>query len=299
MLPTEQDVSRQNDEESLDLLCAEESYKRHARRLQAAALLTAGLAAALGVVASVFKSFSTTAALVGVAATVTVLLLDRAQSRSVASAAAIKDAFDARFFGIPLSTLNRDLPSREEILHRAGLVLHRRDALRDWYPDPSGVSVGFGRLLCQRASVVWDLRLRVRASRLMLSLSAAISIGSLLAGVLLDLSLTSFLVSYVAPLSAIMTTLVQNGWRNLEAAKERKQILEVIEAAWRASSETGSDVPFEHVRTVQDAVLRIRASAPVIPRLLQWKLDSRFWSEMSVASERLKSELPASQGGVP
>jgi hypothetical protein len=287
----ELDVSAQNTEPYLDLLCAEDYYKQRARRLQSLRVLIATLTAAAGVWASATVGTSTVVTLAGIAGAVVVVLLDRAERSLVNTAANIKELFDTRLLGLRASALATPPPSEEEIVHRASAQRKRREALQDWYPDASGITVGFGRLLCQRASVVWDYRLRVRAGGLMLTAATVLVVGSLITGVALDLTLVNFLVNWVAPLSAALIVLLQSGWRHLEAGRERRRILEAIESTWSSSRDADQDVDDVQVRTIQDAIWRVRSSAPVIPRVLQWRLDRNFWTEMQVAGDRYKADV--------
>jgi hypothetical protein len=274
------------------MLCAEECYKRIARRMQLARFSGAGIAAAAGVLAALGDRGSSAAAILGVVITVIVLVADRIERALIVTAGSVKDRFDAELFGISPSATNRSTPSHEEIVHRAASVSGRRNDLLNWYPDATGVPIGFGRLLCQRASVVWDYRLRVRTGWLLLTASGLVIAGALTYGIATDESLVTFLVAWVAPLSALVLVLAQGGWRNLETGRERKQLLDLIEDVWRVHVELGDDIPESQTRAIQEAIYRVRCSGPVIPRILQWRLDPGFRSEMSLASDRLKSSAP-------
>lgn len=286
------DISRQNDDWSLDLLCAEEFFKRRARLVQATRLVFALGAAAIGLLFIGDPSKALLVGVVGLVVTIGGLFADRAERQWVKTAASVKDLFDARLMGLAISTLNTAPPNDEEVIHRARSQSHRRTSLSNWYPDPGGVPPGYGRLICQRASVVWDLRLRKRVGLGAVGAAIALIVLLLTAGLVKNLSLQDFLISWVAPLSALLVFLLQVGLRNLDASRERASILQLIEAAWADAVARRQDVSPLRTNTIQDAIFRVRSSGPVVPRLAQRLLDRAFWDEMNVASERLKKSAP-------
>jgi len=285
-------VGKQNEAHMLDLLCAEEFYKRRARQVQASRLLVSLLAAVYGTWAGLRGQSSSFPAVMGLVASLTVLVGDRAERSFVFMAASVKDLFHARPMGVSTSNLNMRHPAEEEIVHRAQALAGSRDGLRNWYPDASGIPPGFGRLMCQRASVVWDLRLRRRVGVAALAGTSCVGAGVLIHGVAVNLSLQDFLVEWVSPLSALLIFLIQVGWRHLDAARERANILDLIERTWGEAVAKSHDVPVAKTTSIQDSIFRVRVSGPVVPKVAQRMLDRSFWREMSVASQRLRDSAP-------
>lgn len=288
-------IARQNSDDLLRLLAAEESYKARARAIQALRLTVSIGAACCSLVVAFIPEFQTTAVIVGVLAAVTVLVAGYSESKQVIVAACIKDAFDASLFGIPRSKLNTSYPTDEEVVHRARSVRGGAKRFRDWYPDPSGLPDGYARLLCQRASVVWDLRLRKRVGWIAITIAFLISASLLIVALIFDLTLRSFLASWVAPLTALLLFLVQMGSRHLSVAQERAKILDVIEQAWKEGVGGSADVATATTISIQEAIFRARTEGPVVPRVMQRLHDPAFVHEMRRVSDQLREELVESR----
>jgi hypothetical protein len=290
------DITRQNEPEQLDLLCGEEYFKQRARWIQLARLVAAIVASMVGLWVINTGVNAMVSAVVGLVAAVLVLVGDRWERAFVRFAGSTKDLFDSKVLGIPRSSLNRNPPTAEEIIHRASTLSSRRDHLRDWYPDTRGVAIGYGRLLCQRASVVWDLRLRQRVGGVAMAIAGILAATILVIGCVNNMPLQQFLAAWAAPACALLMFLIQVGWRHLDAVRERSEILALIQRAWDDSVVAGVDVPHAPIASIQDAIFRIRTGGPVVPRVAQRLLDKSFWSEMSLASERLRATAPQPQG---
>jgi len=103
---------------------------------------------------------------------VTVTLLDtlwlnRRQSRLKKRGATLQQMFDCALFELPWRQLHSGpRVDSEDILTEAKRYLRNpkaRTRLTDWYPPViKAVPIQFARLICQRASLWWDLRQRDR-----------------------------------------------------------------------------------------------------------------------------------------
>lgn len=133
------------------------------------------------------------------------LVLSPLARRANVEARRLQEEFDTYVFELPWNTACGSRIALERVHELAARFRADEVKLRDWYPDTGGLSRPFDVLLCQRATVTWNIRLRERWGRTVLWLLIAWLAAGLVLGVVADLTVTAVLLRwYVPSLSAIV-----------------------------------------------------------------------------------------------
>lgn len=143
--------------------------------------------------------------------------------------------------------------------------------------------------MCQRSSLVWDLRLRRGYAALMGWLTATWVLVGMAAAILIRASFVQYLLAFAIPSIALVMFGIQVSLGHYEMARARERIAALLLGMWRSALEQRRDVSLTEVRALQDAIFEIRRSASVVPRFFARLLLHRYYDEMLQASSELKS----------
>lgn len=261
--------ARQNDVEALRLLVAQRRLYRKAKRwlgLRWIGMIIIGLAAPVVTVA-----WQSSAVVIGAIAGVwlffgrTLLLL--AQGSLTVRAATIQEQFDFYVFQMPDNANRSKLPTLEEIAAVAGpddqiVAVATKEELLDWYPIDTNDSGATAVAIAQRANASYTDRL-LRTTAIAWAITTAVwSLLLIVLSVVLDISLSTFLLGVALPVLPAYLDVVQyvsGVWRS---ASDRRDLAQLIEERL-----TGDDGPVEaqDLLVWQERLFELRRSAPEVP----------------------------------
>lgn len=209
--------SRQNEERFQKLLRARQRVYSQASRIQLTQLtFTVAVplvAAVIGIASPDARPWVAVVAFFAVVADV--LVLDRRQRQKLRLAAKISEQFDCELFGLDWNVFvagKRALPEDIDGAARA----YRGDAasIRDWYPpEAAAAPPHMARIICQRANLQYDSRLREQLGDWLLwavvGLSALLAVGALVA----RLDASSFATTVLAPATPVIIWAMRERYR--------------------------------------------------------------------------------------
>lgn len=287
-------IAEQNSDWSISRLLAEERFKSLSARVQAFRFLLTGLiAVASPVLAIAYAQYRINLSVIGAAvAILSALVLQRFERNYREIAAVIKEGFDVKLFNIPWNrTLIGTRITDEEIYAAAEKFHGDRTAYANWYPDPGQLPGGHATMLCQRASVVWDLRLRRRYAQMWLIICAIYIIASFSVGLRLNETLYEYLLIWIVPSSTFLVMGIDTCIETYGIVRAREQVDAMIEMMWRSALEQQRDVYMGEVRGIQDGIYELRRSGPVVARYFASKLRRGMYHQMHQASQDLRREF--------
>jgi len=167
---------------------------------------TVGLAAAAPLIYYLIPNSRATLAVIGgVWLVVSRAILEGIEAKKVKQAATIQEQFDVDLFNLPWNqVLVGDRVSPELVSSAAASFKGDREKLKGWYADTGNIPYPLGVLLCQRANLVWDWRLRRQYAWIVSILTVFLfSLGIVLA-IVTNLTLLDYLLALLIP------SLVQN-----------------------------------------------------------------------------------------
>jgi hypothetical protein len=283
-------IEEQNSEWSMQRLLAEEALRAKSLRMQAARILLGLLMAVAAPLATAMgESGRLYVGLGGTALTLASVLLLEARERAYRTAAVeCKEQFDASLFGIPPTVGPRGkILTEEEICAEAAKRGTSRHRVRDWYPDPENVPHGFAVLLCQRASLVWDIRLRRRFATVAAAVLGLWTGAGVLVSLAMDVSLRFYMLTWIIPSTPLLVIGIQAMTVHRDIAGRRESLLSRLSFIWQAAKGQNRDVAPAEFRALQEAVFHIRNDAPVLPAFFTRRHAPSFYAHMSEASRKM------------
>lgn len=265
------DVSRrQNSTEFLLLLKAREGSYKTARWWQALQLIAAVLVPFLGGFAAMrwpdYKPL-----IAGYSLLIAILdttIIDRCQRAAIKVSAKISEKFDCELLDMPRNPFvtGKD-PDPEDIAAYASKIDPKQaEKLENWYPsvvDRAPIEVA--RLVCQRANLWYDKR--VRSTYLNVLVALPIAYVSLLAGwaLLTEASGANVVLSALAPAAPILSWSLRERIRQAEAIDANLSLNSEVEKAWSSllDLKTDTDKARSRSRQLQDGIFNRRASSPL------------------------------------
>jgi hypothetical protein len=284
-------IAQQNSEWSIQRLLAEDTLRTRSARMQWARItLSLATAVAAPALAATGYSGQPYLALIGAAvALISGFILEAKEDSYRRAAVECKEQFDASLFDIKPTTGPRgSLLTEEEICALATKRNDARGRFRNWYPDPGTLPHGLAVLLCQRASLVWDMRLRRRYAACCLAVVGGWLGLGLGVSVVADLSLRRYLLIWFAPSTALLIIGVKAAVVHRDIANRRERLLALLSSEWNAARKQKRDVGMTQIRALQAAIFQIRADAPVLPAFFTNRHSASFYAHMAEASKQLQ-----------
>jgi SMODS-associating 4TM effector domain len=220
---------------------------------------------------------------------------DRWQKNQLRIAAKLQEEFDCDVLGLPWNSFlvgSKVSPEDTNAYARVKLSKVREEALRSWYPERSDALPPFlAALVCQRANLWYDGKLRKAFLVGILLVGTAVVVGALLVSTATGVSLASVVLAAV-PAVPFLT------WAALEHARQRSTIETLdrlkneIERLW---GQLRCDGKLEQAnlksRELQDAIFNHRASSPLIFDWIYFLLRKRLEEDMGVGVDSWVGEL--------
>lgn len=290
-------LDRQNDEQQLRLMRARQwTYKVATRFLTAQIVLTI----IIPILGSIFTIFFPglrphVAALSLAILVLDTVYLDRHYKNLVKRSAKISEQFDCAVLDLPWNNFvvgEKVEPEDVGAAERAWAEKEGDDELLNWYPPAAGaMPIRLGRILCQRTNLRYDSSLRQTFGCVILALVATVLGGLIVAGLIEDLSLTSWVLT-LAPATPLLSWAGREYYRQRDTIEQLDTLkAKAISFGDEALAGTSNDAEcLERSRAFQDAIYLRRATAPlVIPYLYQLKRPALEGEMEDAAGEFLKA----------
>lgn len=260
----------QNQGRHLRQLAAQRYLYSQAKRVHAGRLFASLAFASIGpVLALHFPEIQAYIALFAIAyAILDPPLLEGLENRLREQAAKIQELFDTEVLKLPWNdVLVGQKPDFEAIDEAAKKFLHKNAPLRDWYPSVVGeLPLTVGRLVCQRANIRWDSQLRERYSSWILWILIVLLVATVLAGIIVKMQLSQWVMSILAPLSPLLALGLKEFLDQRETANRLEKLKIHIEGLWNEvlGGNPKVDQLQDYARTLQDAIFFHRKMAPLV-----------------------------------
>jgi len=283
---------RQNSPEFLRLMCARSQIYREARFFQILQLiLTVGVPFLAGVLGGFCPDIRPVAGALSVALILLdVSVLDRQQRNKLKLAAKISEQFDTGVLELPWN----DFITKHvepEMIERASFAWPYGDTkLRDWYtPSVSKAPIALGRILCQRANLQYDGRLRSFYGNCLIGLAVLIVSILVMIAVAKHLQFTDWVLTIAAPAGPIFLWAIRERFRQTDTGKADDMIRASVETLWKQTS-TGMNTTEQSLaqsRTLQDAIFAHRSSSPMTFPFIYNYMRNRLEREMHAGIDDL------------
>jgi hypothetical protein len=221
-----------------------------------------------------------------------VLMLGFERGRTSAGTRVLEE-FDVRVFGLPWNERIAGRRLVPEAIARA-VRRSRTDRTRpaDWYPPavdelPWPVSV----LVCQKAAVVWDWRLRRAYGYFLVAVTVGLLAATVVAALLLRYSTSQWLLALALPMAAAFAGGAQAATSSLGDANDQSEMHDRLEDDWRRALAAPNSVTVVECRQHQDCRYMHRLKAMPIPDWWYRALRSRYQTDMTEAAVRMVAEF--------
>ncbi|MBY5485191.1 hypothetical protein E0H36_18575 [Rhizobium leguminosarum bv. viciae] len=294
---------RQNDAEAQKLLKARQQLWHKAQRTMVFQInVTVVVPIVLALVAllhPVVRPYGATFALF--ISVVDASLLDRAYRGLMKRAAKASEQFDCTVLELPWNEFLVGGKLDPETIHEEATSYERRtsdSALKDWYsPAATALPHHLSRIVCQRTNLWYDAKLRAAYSNSIPAALCIICAALAFAGLLVNLTLSDFVLTILAPMAPLVLWSVREYFRQRDAAAGQDSLKTSAEAFWKAASDgqITPDGATKKSREFQDAIFTRRASSPLLPPGIYWTYRSRLEEQMKVGAEALVAEYGSKQ----
>lgn len=290
----------QDEKEQLELLAAQRAlYWEAKRRVGLQLVFVVIFAILLAVFGDRFPAFRPWSALAGM----TILfadmwMFDFSQKKLRERAAKIQEMFDCRVLELDWNDFwIGNYPDIEEIIEYANKYRKTDSSyskLKEWYCVEVGmIPLHYARIICQRANIRWDSKLRLLYGRIALIFGIA-SLGIMMVAALItDISLAETLLT-LASISPLLMWSLREFLRQRESAANLRQLMDHLKELWeqiRAGALTDKEECKHESRALQDALFDHRRSSPVIFDFVYRLLRSVSEGEGSQTCEKMVSDL--------
>jgi hypothetical protein len=199
------------------------------------------------------------------------LWLDRRQDRLKKRGAALQQMFDCALFGLPWRQL-RCGPSidDEDILADAKAQLRDPKAkpfLLDWYPVAvQALPLPLARLVCQRASLWWDLRQRDHVRGTLTMTLCILAVAIFLIALAQRNTVEQMILTVYVPLAPAVLWALREIMAQRDAIQADERGLGSVETLWKKALEQKPSEAELHQESllVQDALFDARSHSPLV-----------------------------------
>lgn len=282
----------------LDLLRARTLIYRRAKNYQAVFLIITLMLPVLGAIAATalpqFKPFVATFALAF--GFVDVLFLDRWHKIQLKVAAKLQEEFDCTVLGMEWNgfLVGRKVDP-EEVFADACRKLSQADEqqMANWYPlAVKDLPIHLARLVCQRTNLWYDGSLRKTYRTVLISGVLAILLAATMYSLIIDPTMTSFVLTVLAPMTPVVTWALREYIRQADTVELLSRLKGEVEKLWeRSISGVSADQISTSSRELQDAIYSHRVSSPLIFDWIYNLRRSTLESQMNSGAEHWVREL--------
>lgn len=270
------------------VIYAEAKTIHNARHISA--IVLAGLAP---LVLWAWPSSATVLALIGGAAA---LFLEGAlfqlERSKVKSAATIQEQLDTDLFYLPWNqTLVGQRIPPEDIASANRRFRGKRDDFLDWYADPAPLPYPLNVLVCQRANLTWDSRLRRNYGFRVLVLTILIVLLGIGLGIGANLSFIDYLLGIFLPSLPAVLQGIRLQKDHFGTANEKDRVRDELGRLINETHRDSNSLTRSDCRAIQDRIYSLRADGPLVPEWWYQRLRSSYEIDMTEAVEQLKRDM--------
>jgi hypothetical protein len=219
------------------------------------------------------------------------LLLESVEKEKIKQAATIQEQFDTNLFALPWNRVLVGNKISPEIVNSAATSYKGdKQQLRNWYPDTSSMPYPLDVLICQRAGLVWDWRLRQHYAWIVIILTILVFSFGILVGIVTNSTLLTYFLALLIPSLAAIMSGVEIAKTQFSIAEEKKQVEKVASAAWNEELKNPNSVSKDLCRDIQDSIYLLRNKKYLISDILYEWLQRRYEFDMQAAAEEFKLE---------
>lgn len=227
------------------------------------------------------------------------MLLDPWRKRQVKLAGKVQEEFDCKVLDLDWNKFiagSHVVPEDVEGYGGAPLNPEGEQSLRNWYPaDARELPLHLARLVCQRANLWYDSRLR-RTYRAALWLLTATYLAALVVyghG----MTLSAFILTVLVPFGPFFTWVVREQHRQGDTITLVDRLFAEIEASLSQFAHAKSEEAARgRARELQDAIFAHRANSPLVSDLVYRFKRSSLEGQMKVAARDFIERLTRSAG---
>ena len=291
---------KQNEQRYLDLLAAQRQLYSNAKNLQGISVFIGVPAVvAWSVLVAISPKLTVYAGLWGIAATfLEILFFSRLQKKTQKRAAKVQQLFDCEVLQFNWSNLNCGVRIEPEVIIEASNKFKKKNkkisALKDWYPPIVGeLPIYQARIVCQRANVWWDSRLRRRYARWIVAILSVLTVSVFLIGLIGGLTLEKLLLAILLPLTPAFSLGLRQYNEHNEAADSLDRLRENSEVLISKTVKgklTQQDLETESY-SLQTQIYDNRRRSPLIFDWIYSRLKKEQEEQMNKGAESFAREL--------
>lgn len=213
--------------------------------------------------------------------------------------AKIQEVFDTYLLELPWNSHRvGSPPDHEEIssLAESFKTKGSTDRLLNWYPPAAGdIPLEYGRFVCQRANMRWDMALRRYFGGLFVALIALLVLLVCSAALALKWDASQIAVSLILPVMPIAVKLLRESRKHFDSAATSERAKNLLESIWQAALQGGSssDQLREDSRRLQDELYDRRKGSPTVPQWLYLWLKPNYERDMHFATAEMVKQVQA------
>jgi hypothetical protein len=286
-------AEQQNTPENIRLLVAQAELYSEAKRIR---LLRLGVSILLAVTAPIVALFvphsdQGMAAIGFLWGLLTYFPFRWVQLAKTRQAATVQEQLDTTLFDLPWNNVLAGSRVKPELIYQADRASKEdRSRFRDWYSNPGSLPYPLDVLLCQRASTVWDWRLRRHYAGRVAWIIAGIILADAAIALFLHLSFAGFLLSLLIPTAPALQQLGETYLAHRESAGEKEELAHRIEDLWEVALREPEAVTRDQCRQIQDRIYSLRKDGPLVPdRWYKW-LKKSYQADMDATAEELRTQ---------
>jgi hypothetical protein len=173
------------------------------------------------------------------------------------------------------------------------------DEFIDWYRIEAGnIPLEYGRFVCQRANMRWDMELRRKFAALFYAATAFIVVAVVAVALTTNWTASDVIVSLVLPVLPLGVKLVQQGLKHSDSAEVSDRAKKLLESIWSKALEDGTDSARlkEDARRLQDELFDRRRSSPKVPHRLYQRHRADFERDMQAGAKEMVKQVQEKLG---
>lgn len=296
-------ANKQNSERSIEYLAASSYlYSRVKSLVGFQIFLTVFVPIVLAISGLLFpETIKAWAALYGLSISLfDTYLIDKFQKDWKKEAAKVQEGFDCELFELKWNEFRVGDKLKPEQIHNASKKFLRKKAeakiakLKNWYsPYVQQLPLRFARIVCQRSNIYWDSELRRKYSLCLDTLALAIVIVGIVSGFALNMSITAFVVTFLAPIFPTLLWLLRESKRQRDSAVTLDRLMKYVEKLLndiRDKKLTDDELDIKS-REIQDELYSHRFSNQPVFNFVYKLLRRSQEEQMNVGAKELTHEM--------
>ncbi len=288
----------QNHPQQVDRLAAQRCLYSQAKRVLAAQLiLTVAGAVVFAILAIIFERLRVWATFYGVSASLLdAAFLESRQKTLRQYAALIQEEFDCEVLRLEWPEWKASGKIDPEVIHAESCRYKKADPkfddLKDWYEfEFTHLPHHLARLICQRASVGYDIGLRRSYRKWVAIIIVILCLGVFAFSLYSDVSMSKFILTVFAPLSPAILWGIREWKKQSEAIDSLDKLKKQADGLWKESLRSPDAQPDadSKARRLQDEILERRRNNPLIfDWLYIWQRDALEAQMRQMGTERIR-----------